>query len=239
MGSFSGWSTRSEVIKECLNLSAGYKLVAHCCVGNCLWYVYEKALEGNKFERSIGLCVISVYGPRNNREWGYKPMNEVEHPYYYNCPLSYLELALPMRDDKGARGWREAVKEFWKQKKDGAELAKKLKAGENIKSKTTNKTYTFLSDYSRGFILAQDDNGKNWRIKKDDIEVVTAKERLEYLRGELKAERISFGELAELQSLIPHIEDGDVELLEAAGVPEEAFRAGSKAILSWFEGFRS
>lgn len=48
------------------------------------------------------------------------------------------------------------------------------------------------------------------------------KERLEYLRGELRAERISMGELAELQGLAAHIEPGDVELLEAAGVPEFA-----------------
>jgi hypothetical protein len=44
--------------------------------------------------------------------------------------------------------------------------------------------------------------------------------RLEYLRGELHAERISMSELAELQGLAEHIEPGDVELLEAAGVPE-------------------
>lgn len=47
-------------------------------------------------------------------------------------------------------------------------------------------------------------------------------ERLEYLRGELRAERISYGELAELQGLAEHIEPGDVELLEAAGVPEHS-----------------
>jgi hypothetical protein len=46
------------------------------------------------------------------------------------------------------------------------------------------------------------------------------KQRLEHLRGELRAERISYGELAELQALVPHIAPGDVELLEAAGVPE-------------------
>ncbi len=48
------------------------------------------------------------------------------------------------------------------------------------------------------------------------------KARLDYLRGELRAERISYGELFELQSLAPYIDPGDVELLEAAGVPEEA-----------------
>jgi hypothetical protein len=47
------------------------------------------------------------------------------------------------------------------------------------------------------------------------------KERLEYLRQELRAERLSWGELAELQDLADHIESGDVELLEAAGVPED------------------
>lgn len=44
--------------------------------------------------------------------------------------------------------------------------------------------------------------------------------RLEYLRGELRAERISLDELLELQSLAEHIAPDDVELLEAAGVPE-------------------
>ena len=46
------------------------------------------------------------------------------------------------------------------------------------------------------------------------------KNRLEELREELRQERISYGELIELQSLAKHIEKGDVELLEAAGVPE-------------------
>lgn len=47
--------------------------------------------------------------------------------------------------------------------------------------------------------------------------------RLEYLRQELRAERISYGELAELQSLSDYIQAGDVELAEAAGIPEEEF----------------
>jgi hypothetical protein len=45
-------------------------------------------------------------------------------------------------------------------------------------------------------------------------------ERLEYLRGEIKGERISYGEIAELQGLAQYIDPSDVELLEWAGVPE-------------------
>jgi len=44
--------------------------------------------------------------------------------------------------------------------------------------------------------------------------------RLEDLRTELRNECISYGELTELQNLIEYIEISDVELLEAAGVPE-------------------
>lgn len=48
----------------------------------------------------------------------------------------------------------------------------------------------------------------------------TIKERLEYLRGEIIAERISYEEIAELQSLVEHIEPDDVLLMQWAGVPE-------------------
>ena len=47
------------------------------------------------------------------------------------------------------------------------------------------------------------------------------KKRLEYLREEIVQERISYFELAELQSLVEHIDSNDVLLLEWAGVPED------------------
>lgn len=48
----------------------------------------------------------------------------------------------------------------------------------------------------------------------------TVQERLEYLRNEIRNERISYAEIVELQSLTEHIDPSDVELLEWAGVPE-------------------
>ena len=50
---------------------------------------------------------------------------------------------------------------------------------------------------------------------------VSVIERLEYLRQEIHAQRISWGEIAELQSLASHIDPSDVELLEWAGVLEK------------------
>lgn len=54
----------------------------------------------------------------------------------------------------------------------------------------------------------------------------TPKERLEYLRKQIQAESISYGELAELQSLVEYIEPGDMQLLEWAGVPESRAQRG-------------
>jgi len=50
--------------------------------------------------------------------------------------------------------------------------------------------------------------------------ITVIKARLEYLRGEIIAERISYGELAELQDLAKYIDPDDTLLLEWAGVPE-------------------
>lgn len=57
---------------------------------------------------------------------------------------------------------------------------------------------------------------EDWHNEAPDI-----KERLEYLRGQINAESISYGEIAELQILAKHIEAGDVQLLEWAGEPEQ------------------
>lgn len=55
-------------------------------------------------------------------------------------------------------------------------------------------------------------------------ETQSHKDRLEYLRSQLRSESISYDELHELQSLVEHIDADDVELLEAAGVyPGEGY----------------
>jgi len=48
-------------------------------------------------------------------------------------------------------------------------------------------------------------------------------DRLDYLRGQIEAESISYGEIEELQNLGAEglIPEGDVVLLQWAGVPEE------------------
>lgn len=51
-------------------------------------------------------------------------------------------------------------------------------------------------------------------------EQLRAEARLREIRVEIVAERVSWGEIAELQGLTEYIDPSDVLLLEWAGVPE-------------------
>ena len=61
------------------------------------------------------------------------------------------------------------------------------------------------------------------------------KERLEYLRGEIRKECISYGEIAELQSLAKHIEKDDVELLQWVGDDIDRIRDEMETCLHNFD----
>lgn len=88
----------------------------------------------------------------------------------------------------------------------------------NLKIVRKNSEY---NKYIKWFVV-----GKNcdlgYKTKKEAEEFISSvnKKRLEYLRGEIKTERISYSELLELQSLKKYIDRNDVELLEWAGVKE-------------------
>ena len=42
-------------------------------------------------------------------DWGYKDMQEAEHPYYYSCPQKYLDL-VPIEQYGGHAEWRDEVR---------------------------------------------------------------------------------------------------------------------------------
>jgi len=60
--------------------------------------------------------------------------------------------------------------------------------------------------------------------------------RLEELRASLE-EDMSWEELAELQSLVPYIDESDLELMEAAGVPEQVLLNNVVVTDEAIEGF--
>lgn len=87
----------------------------HCYRGNVfsgvLWSVWERNFTKNgeevqPSERWIQCDLLRC----DQGEWGYKDMEESMGPYYYSCPLSYLEL-VPIDRFGGNVEWREQVVE--------------------------------------------------------------------------------------------------------------------------------
>lgn len=104
MGTYYGWKTRSEMLRELRGQESRGKIIASKVVGSQHWYVLER--DG---KRLIGLDLLS----QSRKEHGYKPMDESMHPYYYNCPAKFLDLAQPMLcDNRYALEWRQKVRDL-------------------------------------------------------------------------------------------------------------------------------
>ncbi|MFC6282562.1 MULTISPECIES: hypothetical protein [Polaromonas] len=114
-----GWlftnKTRDQLIamltRECNNEFVKSKVLEHQLVGNVLWSlvcltaIHEGCLQLKSGE-SINFirCDLLESSPEG---WGYKALEESVHPYYYDCPLHYLDLAPEQSAD-----WRVNVRQF-------------------------------------------------------------------------------------------------------------------------------
>ncbi|HBO5711976.1 TPA: hypothetical protein L4712_006302, partial [Pseudomonas aeruginosa] len=116
MGWYFSPQSRSELITELIapqqteRVSA--KVIAHALRGNVLWSVVELTakVEGVHRDLAPGQSLRYIRCDlleRSGNQWGYKPLEESMHPYYYSCPLSYLDLAPEQSAD-----WRAGVRAY-------------------------------------------------------------------------------------------------------------------------------
>lgn len=96
----------------------GEMVVKSTCLKHCyrggvfsgvLWSVWERtftkdSMEVQSVERWIQCDLLRC----DQGSWGYKDMEESMHPYFYSCPLSYLDL-VPIDSYGGNAEWREQV----------------------------------------------------------------------------------------------------------------------------------
>lgn len=72
--------------------------------GNILWAVHRTTSNVGDDVRVYIVCyLLKKDGPL----WGYKSIGEADGPFYYTCPLSYLDLA-PIRNP----AWRAGVRRY-------------------------------------------------------------------------------------------------------------------------------
>jgi len=79
-------------------------VIRHCCRGNILWSIVRITHHETGVREDFITCNLMVV---TGGEWGYKPMDESCHPYYYTCPLGYLAATPPENE-----GWRVEVRAY-------------------------------------------------------------------------------------------------------------------------------
>lgn len=84
-----------------------WETVAHCVRGNVLWTVVDFTDKAKAVCKRVITCHLLERGA-DGRSWGYKSMDESVHPYYYSCPLKYLEMA----PDTANEDWRIEVRRY-------------------------------------------------------------------------------------------------------------------------------
>jgi hypothetical protein len=122
---FKNGYSRRDLIEErakSWETTSGEMLVKSACLAHCyrggifsgiLWAVWERTFSKDRqiicpTERWI-TCDLLRY--QKDFGWGYKDLEESMHPYYYSCPLSYLEL-VPIDQHGGNSQWREGVQRY-------------------------------------------------------------------------------------------------------------------------------
>ncbi len=109
---FSNW-TRTELIRRLTQSeeteNARYDTLTYTLRGNVLWSLVKiTAKQPDVVKLAAGESMIYIGCTLlecHHGEWGYKSMDESVHPYYYSCPLSYLERAPEQSPE-----WRERVR---------------------------------------------------------------------------------------------------------------------------------
>jgi len=115
MGWYFSRQTRDQLIRELIKPQAGdqarSEVIAHALRGNVLWSVVQvTAKQAGVFDRKEAeprTFIRCDLLERSGDKWGYKPLDESMHPYYYTCPLAYLEMA-PVQSE----AWREGVRAY-------------------------------------------------------------------------------------------------------------------------------
>lgn len=92
------------------NERSSYHTLNWCTKGNVLWTVQEVTYKLSlQYEVGVPNRFIGCFLMKNDRGhgWGYKDMCESMFPYYFTCPLAYLD-AVP----EANAGWRAKVREY-------------------------------------------------------------------------------------------------------------------------------
>lgn len=136
---FAGSKYRSEVLKN-----ATY--------GREFWILRKLTVLETGLEF---ITATFVFISHNKGETTYKEIDIDTHPYYYNCPSSWLDLIAPQGDM--GREWLETARNVLNRKN--------LEIVSGMKFNFNNAEYTTVEKYSSHFWRVRRNDGMTFKIK--------------------------------------------------------------------------
>ncbi|MDH5181134.1 MAG: hypothetical protein OEZ39_14140 [Gammaproteobacteria bacterium] len=149
---FTKHASKSDIIRHLIspeeNETRRREILAHCVRGKVLWLVIEiTQKQTHNTQRFIGCCLLAT---EKGFGWGYKDMQESEHPFYYSCPLKYLEMVPEANAE-----WRTKVRKHHRQQNRKVEIGQKIGI--------INSTIPWVVIMSRRPLVGEYD-GKRYRV---------------------------------------------------------------------------
>lgn len=144
------WLSRKDIGDHLIN-GNGVKTIKYRWVGCNLYCVHEHTNEQGETTRWA--CIYLTKGKKGFAH-GYKDMDETMGPYYYDFPVSWLDMLSPC-DSENALGWRKCVRER-------AEKLSRIKLGTTWK--LGDNTFTIIERKSPSCVRTKNQFGDTWRM---------------------------------------------------------------------------
>ncbi len=151
-----GWdltkdATKADIVRELTKTRPGFHTLFHQVVGNTLWAIVRTT------DNAEIVCYLLTH--QKGYGWGYKSgMPESVHPYQYDCPLEFLDLA-----GETCAKWREAVRKYHRTLTIGQTFT--LQGVDD----PTISPVTLVEITSRK-IVGRDKHGRRWRINRAQLD---------------------------------------------------------------------
>ena len=144
--SAASWKKKGDVVKAILSECYGPSriVVEQKSTGSGLWLLVCD---------SAGILRIDFF---LIEKCAYKDMTESMHPYFYDCPLAFLEAAPEVCAE-----WREKVRAFH------AAKARTFKADDRVT--IFGEKYTVVGPYKRSWLVRRHKDGREFKARPQDM----------------------------------------------------------------------
>jgi len=159
MGTTVYRATRAQAVQDELrDISVRSLVLAHCVKGARLWVLAQVKGGPQAGTRWIALSLIHTQG----QDVAVKRLDESCGPYYYDCPLLYLEMARPP-DGPHAGPWREKVRAHHAQAAERRRLRRQAQPG--LRVLYGQATYALERPLGRrGWVVTRECDGLSMRM---------------------------------------------------------------------------